>query len=113
MVPTPPSPNNRKRSVDTVTLNDLCEKIDALSSEVRGLPSQMTAAVEQGVISAASSLLIKARNQVAENTGFWLWRIIKGMVTRWLVIAAIVLLVGNLAGWPAAISVWKSIGGSK
>lgn len=99
--------------MDTASLNELCEKIDALSSEVKNLPSQMTIAVEQGVISAASGLLIKARNQVAENTGFWLWGVVKGMITRWLVIAAIVLLVGNWAGWPAAISVWKSIMGSK
>ncbi len=75
---------------------------------LQGLDHRMKQAVADGfrevlrdevlMDSLLEKLLKRIQKGAAEQTGLWLWGSLKTVFTKWLVIAAIVLMVGQMAG---------------
>lgn len=73
----------------------------------------MRDAVAQGVSQALTdptvhdqvwgAILTRVQRGAAERTGRWFLGSLGALLNRWTVIAALVLLVGQYIGWPAAL----------
>ncbi len=55
--------------------------------------------------------LSQAQRGAAERTGRWIWGSAKLVLSKWLLIAAIVLVVAQVSGWPVAAKVFGLVKG--
>lgn len=89
----------------------LHEQISELSVEQHQMTARMEEAIERGFDRAVDKLLERAQTKAAENTGRWLWSTLKAAVTRWLVIAVLVMLAYQYLGTGAASAVIAAVKG--
>jgi hypothetical protein len=81
------------------------------------LEDRLTAAVSRGmrdvlldpeVISRMGSVALTVlQKQAAQRTGNWLLGIVRKALSKWLVIAFLMLLIAKSLGLPAAMKVWS------
>jgi hypothetical protein len=92
-------------------------------SDATDLDARMQAAVSAGLREVLADdelmdrvldrLLQRIQRGAAERTGRWLWNSLRVLFSRWLVIAAIVLAVGQMIGWGPAKTVLGWLTGPK
>lgn len=58
-------------------------------------------------------LLQRIQRGAAERTGRWVWNSLRVLFSRWLIIGAIVLGVGQMIGWGPAKTVFGWLTGPK
>lgn len=89
----------------------LHEQMAELTVEQHQMTARMEEAIEKGFDRAVDKLLEKAQTKAAEHTGRWVWGTLKAAVTRWLVIAFVVMLAYKYLGTGAASAVIDAVKG--
>ena len=90
-------------------------RVRLLEAQVADMAVVMRDAVAQGVSQALTdpvvhdavwnTILTRAKSGAAERTGRWFLGSLGALLNRWVVIGALVMLVGQYIGWPAALKV--------
>ena len=91
----------------------ICDQIAELTVEQKEQTQRIEEACRRGVEAGLESFVEKLQARAAEHTGRWLWSTLKAALTRWLVIALVVVVVGKYLGWPAASAIVDAITGVK
>ena len=65
----------------------------------------------EAIAGAMDTVVATAQRRAAEHTGRAFFGLIKSLLSKWLVIAVIVLLVLKLAGVDVAVKVWRLLTG--
>lgn len=68
-------------------------------------------AMDRALDRFADRFVEKLQKRAAEQTGRWFWGAVKAALSRWLVIAFIVVLIGKAAGVQSAVSVFDMLTG--
>lgn len=98
---------------------------EPMSEPVTDLDARMRSAISEGLRDVLEDdelmdnlldrLLRRVQRGAAERTGRWVWSSLRALFSRWLVIAAVVLIVGQMAGLAPAKAVfgWLTSQGGK
>jgi hypothetical protein len=89
----------------------LVNQMADIAIEHASMKDEIKLAIREAMAEGISDFFNSAQKRAAEKTGRWLWSAITEGLTKWLVIAAIVVSVGKVAGWPLALSVWDAVTG--
>ena len=104
------------------SLGMIGDQIEALREDVRSLKESQAGAMAQALravltdkvtLSTTMGIVVDvAQQRAAEKTGNAVGSIIKNLLTRWVIIACIVILVAKTAGVDVAAAVWKMLKGA-
>lgn len=100
------------------TMGLVLDRLEAVEGR-QMTPDQLQAAFAAGMRAALtdqaviddvmSKVAVAAQRRVAERTGNAVGSIIKSLLTRWLIIGAVLLMVAKTAGIDVAAKVWAGI----
>lgn len=66
-------------------------------------------AMDRALDRFADRFVEKLQKRAAEQTGRWFWGTVKAALSRWIVIAFIVVLIGKAAGLQSAVAVFDML----
>lgn len=99
---------------EPLTISALADRIDGLHIELRQLPIELTSALQQGLITAASdpdtwSAAIRGMRSATErHAGRLMFGVVWGTLRRAVAVVAIGMLIYSLGGWTALTAFIKS-----
>ena len=110
----PPPPEDSGPETEPMTITALADRIDDLHVELRALPVELTAALQQGLISAASdpdtwaAMVRGARSATERHAGRWVLGSVWAMTRKGLLLLALGMIVYSVGGWTALTALFKS-----
>ena len=107
----PPPPEDSGPETEPMTIAALAERIDGLRVELR---VELTAALQQGLISAASdpdtwaAMVRGARSATERRAGRWVLGSVWAVTRKGLLLLALGMIVYSVGGWTALTALFKS-----
>lgn len=107
----PPPPEDSGPETEPMTIAALAERIDGLRVELR---VELTAALQQGLISAASdpdtwaAMVRGARSATERHAGRWVLGSVWAVTRKGLLLLALGMIVYSVGGWAALTALLKS-----
>lgn len=107
----PPPPEDSGPETEPMTIAALADRIDGLHVELR---VELTAALQQGIISAASdpdtwaAAIRGMRSATERHAGRLMFGVVWGTLRRVAAIVAIGMLIYSIGGWTALSGLLKS-----
>lgn len=99
---------------EPMTIAALADRIDGLHVELRQLPIELTSALQQGLITAASdpdtwaAMVRGARSATERHAGRWVLGSVWAMTRKGLLLLALGMIVYSVGGWTALTALFKS-----
>lgn len=91
--------------------DELAVQMADLALEQTNMGKQIEEAMERALDRAFDRFADRLQKRAAEQTGRWFWGAVKAALSRWLVIAFIVVLIGKAAGVQSAVAVFDMLTG--
>lgn len=110
----PPPIEDLGPETEPVTIAALADRIDGLHVELRQLPIELTSALQQGLISAASdpdtwaAMVRGARSATERHAGRWVLGSVWAVTRKGMLLLALGMIVYSVGGWAALTALVKS-----
>lgn len=111
----PPPPEDSEPETEPMTIAALADRIDGLHVELRQLPIELTSALQQGLITAASNpdtwaaMVRGARSATERHAGRWVLGSVWAVTRKGLLLLALGMIVYSVGGWTALTALFKSV----
>lgn len=110
----PPPIEDLGPETEPMTIAALADRIDGLHVELRQLPIELTSALQQGLITAASdpdtwaAMVRGARSATERHAGRWVLGSVWAVTRKGLLLIALGMIVYSVGGWAALTALFKS-----